>query len=147
MRPEIQKVINVVGVVAAPVAIGCMDWKYFFPVSTHSDIQFQVIGEFVELLWVLGLLLLGFWNFRKQRRKGVSAQATAGTAVLSGFMYTAILVALHWRQFFPNDQFNFLAGVDDLVIALIAGLFFTIATCAFPPKSMKPSIEDEKSVV
>ncbi len=142
-----KKTLNILSIFAVPVLIGYMHWRYFFPLAVHPDLQFQIAGESIAFLAIVGFFAMIFFGFA-EKRNGVSpGQVSDGMKVLAGAAFAAISVALDWREFFPNDRFDPSAGVDGLVGSLFMGLFFGICAFSFQKQPGKPSKVDEKSVV
>jgi hypothetical protein len=142
-----KKTVNILAILAVPLAIGFMHWRYFFPVAAHSDLQFQIVGESAESLAIVGICALIFFSFAEKRKKAGPTQVSDGLKVLAGAAFAALSITLDWREFFPNDRFDPSAGIAGLVGSLFMGLFFGIFAFAFQKQQGKPSKEDEKSVV
>jgi hypothetical protein len=142
-----KKTLNILSILAVPVAIGFMHWRYFFPLAAHSDLQFQIVGESVEFLAIVGICALIFFGFAEKRKKAAAGQVSDGLKVLAGTAFTALSIALDWREFFPNNRFDPSAGIGGLVGSLFIGLFFGIFAFAFQKQPGRPSKEDEKSIV
>ena len=142
-----KKVLNLLAIALCLVAIGFARWQYFFPLSAHSDFRFQVVGECLELLVLGGILVLAYFGFAGERRKGGTMPMSNGKKALGGVAIATTSIVLAWRDFFPNDQFKLSAGIDALMLSLFMGLFLSIFGFNFRRNQGKPSKEEEKSVV
>lgn len=120
------------------------DWGYFFPLSTHGDLKFQVVGEAIEVI-VLSLLLAILRYL--QKNSGEATQLTADRAALIGLAFAAFLFFDHWREFFPNHQFSGAKLMPLLFETVMQGALFGLFLYAFQGPSRRPSKQDEKSVV
>jgi hypothetical protein len=136
---------NIVFVIAMPCVIALMHWRYFFPRSDHSDLQFQLTGEAIELSVIAGILARVYFGFAESRRSQLDLSASS--KILGGIAFAAISIALGWREYFTLHQFSLGAGLDNLGFSLFMGFFMT-AFGFYDRKTLrKPSKEEEKSVV
>jgi hypothetical protein len=145
------KVLKLLVIIALFVAIGFVDWHRFFPLSAHTDLRFQAIGESIEVLFFLGILLWAF-GFAEQRRKAASGQISDGMKALAATVFAVGSLATNWRDFFPNNLFNLSAGAGDIVGAIFMGalsigLFFGTPAFASHKSPDAPPTENEKSIV
>jgi len=122
--------------------VAYFDLSNFLPKSAHSDFRFQVVGEAIELLAVVGIFsLMGLLG------RGVPLETrTLRYALLVGMSIAALLFAMFWRDFFPNDQFSLRAGAMDFVYAPVVGLAFFWFTYLGWIRPAGPSKEREASV-
>ena len=125
------------------VVICFADWEYFFPLSAHQDLQFQVIGDCVELLILSLILLLGYslhnsstWN----------AQRGAGRVIVLALLFAVSVLTTDWRQIFPGDHFDSKPLLTRLLRALLTGLVSGIFIEFFRPNSERSSEEEGSAV-
>jgi hypothetical protein len=123
------------------------DRHYFIPFAAHSDLRFQIVGESVEILTLLVSFTACFVAFSWGKDQARPRQGSSGLDFVSGAFFAGWFLAVGWRSFFPNNQFEFSAGADELVGDLFAGFAIGFFGNAFDKKSGKPSPEDERSVV
>ena len=142
-----KRLMNLLVVALLFAAIGFVDWGHFFPVSAHSDLGFQVVGECIEVMVVLGVFSIAYFGFAKERRKNSHVQVSDGKRVVGGAVFAALMIFLNWRAFFPGDRFNFEAGFGDLIGAVFAGALMGLLVVSNKRSTQKPSSEEEKSVV
>ncbi len=142
-----KRVLNLLAIALCPVAIGFAHWKYFFPLSAHSDFRFQVVGECLELLVLGGIFVLAYFGFASERRQGGTMPMSNRKKALGGVVMAVVSLMLAWREFFSNDQFKLSAGIDAIMISLFMGVFMYIFGYNFHRNQGKPSTEEEKSVV
>ena len=139
----LQGLIVILGVAAF---MGWMDWKFFFPLSSHDDFRFQLIGEFVE--WIVVYAIVGMSFLGGQRHRANSSNVIdARTASTMGIALAILNLAMSWRSFFPGDHYQFSAGVKDLAGAIAMGTLFGLFSIGASPKKAKPSPSEEKSAV
>lgn len=137
---------NVFGWLLPLLALANLDRSHFFPLADHSDVRFQVIGEGLEILALVFALFL----LRASVEEGSGSQPSFVTfrsrILISGF-FAIFLLATYWRDFFPNDQFNFSAGSVDFLYAPLGGLGILAISYIAVEKRGKPFKEEEKSAV
>jgi len=126
-------------------ALANKDWSYFFPLSAHTDLRFQVVGESLALLALAGIVIL-----MRVTGSGEGARSSTLTfrwRVLSGAFFVVLLFVMFWRDFFPNDSFSLRAGAMDFLYAPAAGLAIFAFSFLTSPTLTEPSKEREASVV
>jgi hypothetical protein len=128
------------------LSIANMDSSHFFPLAGHSDLQFQVIGEGLEIL-ALVLVSLLIRMFVKEGGDSEPFSATFRLRILLAGFFAIILLTIFWRDFFPNNQFALSAGSRDFLYAPLGGLGIIVISYVLGAKQGKPNQEEEKSVV
>jgi hypothetical protein len=123
------------------------DWRYFFPFPVHSDFRFQIIGESIEILALIGIVVSMYFAFAKTRSEIESAQESYLPEVRAGAIFAMMLIVLHWRDFFPHNSLEFSAGFDRLTSSLVGGALFVIFGFAFGNMPRKRVDEDKKTIV
>ena len=127
----------------ALAAIANVDRSNFFPRSGHTDFRFQAVGESLELLAMIGIVILVRVAAVGEDPKNL----TFRMRLLMGASIAALSFAMFWRDFFPNDRFSLQAGAMDFFYAPVAGLAIFASTFLSSPMPAKPSKERETSVV
>ena len=143
MSKPVQGVTAILGVAAV---LAWMDWEFFFPLSGHHDFGFQFVGEFFEWVLVFAILAMSFLGSRRRHTNSPNV-IDARTASIMGVAFAALNLAMSWRSFFPDDHYQFSAGVKDLAGAIAMGTLFGLLSIGASPKKAKPSPSEEKSVV
>lgn len=129
-----------------PVAIAFNDSSHFFPLADHSDLRFQAIGEFIEIIALALLFLLLGVSVKEGGDSNPFPSALRLRILLAGF-FAIFLLTIFWRDFFPNDTFNLSTGAIDFLYAPIGGLGIVAMSYVSGPTREKPSKEEERSVV
>ena len=119
------------------VAMGLLDWDYFFPLQAHTDLGFQVAGEALELLVLSGSLGVVFWSSKVIGRDLSVRRPTLAQRFPTGCAMAIFFIAPSWRDFFPGDNFHYAAGAHHIIGAVIGGAFFG----AFVPLTFKRTDE------
>ncbi len=131
-----------------PILIGyfvLMAWFHLFPLASHPDLRFQIVGELVADAAMIGMFAFLFLRFKDFRRRAAARELTHGEQLISAIVYAVVMLTVNWRDFFPGDRFQFSAGVGTLVgVAFATAVFMAIS---FSTPQGKPAKEDEKSVV
>jgi hypothetical protein len=99
-------------------AIFNFDRSYFFPVSAHTDWRFQLLGESLELLALVGLQIVA----RMLGKNAEFSPLNFRSRLYVSAIVPAVLFVTCWRDFFPNDHFSLSAGRMDFLYAPAAGL-------------------------
>jgi hypothetical protein len=135
------------GLLVAVLALGYFaykDWSHFFPLSAHSDLRFQVVGEFLALLALAGVFMM---PVAESRGDAWPSTLTLRWWVLTGTSFSLFLFVMYWRCYFPNDSFSLQAGAMDFPYARAVGLAVFWFTFFSSLMVAKPSREHEGSVV
>jgi hypothetical protein len=118
-----------------------IDWGYFFPLSAHNDLRFQVIGASVAALVVFTGLTIAYAVSARARRKPGSRTGPIIVALLQGVFFALATFALEWRDVFPGSRFDPHAIQHSLWSHLFGGCafgLFTYGTRNIPRKLPKP---------
>jgi hypothetical protein len=107
-------------------AIGIFDSDHFLPLQTHSDFGFQIFGEALELLAVASLFGAIFWSRNKISQASAQRRSAIALCFLAGGLLSVVFIAISWRDFFPGDKFQYVAGIHRVIGAVIGGVFFGI---------------------
>lgn len=129
------------------VPMGIMDWDHFFPLSAQTDLVFQVTGELLELIALVGLCQVLSFGIAKLRGDGLSAGNRAIFQLFLAISFGLFLVTLSWRDFFSNHRFIFSAGSHHLPWAFLGGLIFALLGFLLQKAQSSPSKGDEKATV
>jgi hypothetical protein len=113
---------------------------YFLPLSAHKEFLFQTVGECLE---ITALIVLN------QSASGIAFEVpvTPKSRVVIGGWIALLLLILFWRDFFPNDKFNFWARSMDFLYAPLGGMGMMAIAYLLGTKHLKPSKEEEKYFV
>ncbi len=133
-----------------PMVIGFLAflvWKDIFPLSAHPDLQFQVLGEILELLALIATLALVRTAFAKLRKRVTGEKVSYSANIGSAIAFSMIFIFMDWRKFFPGDHFQLSAGLSTIYGALLAGVFFGLYGVAFAGNYERPTNEEVRSVV
>jgi hypothetical protein len=123
-------------------ALANLDRSYFFPLSAHTDLRFQAVGESLELLALIGILI----TVRVAAVGEDPKNPTFRMRLLMGAFVVLLLFVMFWRDFFPNDRFSLQAGAMDFFYAPLAGLaIFALTFLSSSPA--KASKEREAPVI
>jgi len=131
---------------ALPALVGAMlfqDWDHFFPLAAQPDLRFQMAGELVGLLVVLG----AFFAMPERQLRTQRPWTTGTEAFFTGLIFAVLLLALDWRKLFSDHHFNPSGAIRLIVGNVFAGCFFGAYSLLWDGKTSKPSKEQEKSVV
>jgi hypothetical protein len=128
-------------------ALANKDWENFFPLSSHADLRFQIIGESLEILVLVGVFVLSRMLFPRDKEFSASVLPAKRRAAFAGAFFGALLFVIFWRDYFPNDTFEFAEALKDVRYSLIAGVVVALFSLIPPARQGKPSKEDERSVV
>ncbi|MFC5865419.1 hypothetical protein ACFPT7_24150 [Acidicapsa dinghuensis] len=115
------------------------DLGYFFPLSAHQDLPFQVIGECVALLILSLILLLGY---SLQKSSTWNAQRGVVRVIGVALVFAVSLLTADWRQSFSGDHFDSAQLFTRLLRALLTGIFTSIFIEIFRPTPLKSSKEE-----
>jgi hypothetical protein len=132
--------------ILALIALAYKDHEYFLPWANHSDLRFQTIGECLEIIALVTLFLLPRVLGIEGDKFKPSSLTFRLRILLAGF-FAVFLLAMYWRDFFPNDQFHLSAGWMDFLYAPLGGLGLIAISYLPEPKRGKPPKEQEKWVV
>jgi len=128
-------------------ALAFKDWESFFPLSAHSDLKFQIVGESVELLVLVGINSLGRLSLPPEAETPGAASPATPRGVFIGAIVALFLLSTYWRDYFPNDRFSSGELLKDLGYSLLAGVVVLLFSLIPPAKKGKPSKEEERSAV
>lgn len=123
-----------------------LDRSYLFPLQSHSDLKFRVIGECIELLALAGILFL----MPALMRLGGVSQSTSLTfrsRLAMGGWLASLMFVLFWRDFFPNDHLSLVAGRLNFLYGPAYAVMVVAISYLLGPRLPKLSNRDEKSVV
>jgi hypothetical protein len=112
----------------------------------HSDLRFQAVGEFIEII-ALALLALLWGVSVKDGGDSEPFPVTLRLRILVAAFFAIFLLTIFWRDFFPNDQFNLSVGSIDFLYAPLGGLGIVAMSYVSGPTREKPSKEEERSAV
>jgi len=120
------------------VTLVFFDWKHFFPLATHQDLRFQVIGEMAA--YIVSLFLLFALQF-------IFAPSYRSLSVwvrfpVSGLLGSFLPIAFEWRSFFDGPQF----ALDRLYVFLGFVIFSMLGISEFARDVNPPSKKTEKTL-
>jgi hypothetical protein len=121
-----------------------MDREHFFPLSAHSDLKFQIVGESLELLALVGIGVLPRLLLPRDTETPDAESPVTPPGAFVGAIVAAFLLSIFWRDYFPNDKFN---SGELLGYSLFAGVVILLFSLIPPSKKGKPSREEESSIV
>lgn len=121
------------------------DWENFFPLSSHSDLKFQIVGESLEVLALVGVFSLARLVFPQNKEISASASSATGRPIFAGAIFAAFLFVTYWRDSFPNDTFKFGETLKDVGYSLVAGVVVALFALIATARQGKPNKESEKS--
>jgi hypothetical protein len=128
-------------------ALANKDWENFFPLSSHVDLRFQIIGESLEILVLVGVFFLARLLFPRDKESSGFVLTSKWQAAFAGAFFGTFLFVIFWRDYFPNDTFEFSEALKDIRYSLIAGVVVALFGLIPPARQGKPGREDEGSVV
>jgi hypothetical protein len=126
--------------------IALSDLSHFLPLADRANLRFQATGEVLELM-AIALIASLVRIFGKQRGDSLTFPASLRSRMLLAGFFAMILLAVFWRDFFPNDTFSLSTGVIDFLYAPLAGVGLIVIAPIFATQREKPSKEEERSVV
>ena len=124
-----------------------MDREHFFPLSAHSDLKFQIVGESLELLALVGIGVLPRLLLPLDTETPDAESPVTPPGLFVGAIVSAVLLSIFWRDYFPNDRFNPGELLKDLGYSLLAGVIILLISMIPSVKKGKPIKEEERSVV
>ncbi len=133
--------------VLAFAALANKDRENFFPLSSHSDLRFQIIGESVEILALMGIFALAPQWFRQAEETSASGTHRTRLAIFTGAIFAAFLFVSFWRDYFPNDTFNFGEALKDVGYSSIVVVVIALFSLIPPAKKGKTREEESGSGV
>ena len=122
-------------------------WNDLFPLSAHSDLRFQVVGEALELFTFIATFGWLHLAVAKSRKRAISDKASYAANIESAIASMLIFAVMDWRKFFPADHLQFSAGLNTFIFALLAGAFLGFYGVPSNGDLKRPSNEEERSVV
>jgi hypothetical protein len=128
-------------------AIAFKDSDNFFPLTSHSDLKFQIAGESLEILTFVGISVLARQFSRQEIEVSESRSLAKAPQIFTGAIVASILFVSFWRDYFPGGTYKFEEAFRDVGYSLIAGVVIALFTSIPPSRLVKQEKEEERSAV